>query len=233
MSSSRVFEAIGKDDAYFELKSRLYDDFNSEDSEGKAYSHVLNGVIDVLKRADSIDHNVDINSECKILIEDVATSGLCRYPWEVVKLLLLVIWGHVFDEVREYENANNEEEDDFERYEHEKRESLARLLEFDLPPFTLQRLCEIPLNQPYRALHKIFNAYRKLFNVRNIEYEPVCIPKFVKLEDFKLNKVYSNLDKWDEQLETSFRPQWSQDIWIDCSSDDSSSDYLEKRSIDE
>uniref|UniRef100_A0A3B0N3X6 PPP4R2, putative n=1 Tax=Theileria annulata TaxID=5874 RepID=A0A3B0N3X6_THEAN len=264
MNSSKVCKAldeIGIDEEYWKLKSDLLKEFTSKEDcvPGAAYKQILNGVLDVLSQYEDIDKEVKLNKECFIVIEDIATTGRCRYPWKVVKMLIVVVYNKLFDELyqsnraskgvqnsattgtdssepsdsstdsekpKESQPANNkinqlESEEEFRQL---KIDCLVHIVEFDIPPFTLQRICEIPLKQPYTVFRKLFNAYRKLFNVRNIEYEPIKMPEFFNPSDHpQLDRVYSILDSWEAKYK-NLTPEWSDELLFDNSEDFESSD---------
>ncbi|UKK01939.2 hypothetical protein MACK_001292 [Theileria orientalis] len=254
-NTCKVLNEIERNERYTRLKAELLKEFESEPERvtGKAYKQILKGVLDVLAKFEEFEDRVKLNVESLILIEDIATSGKCRYPWKVVKALLLLVYSKLFDEVyysnkrageenvlpynsrsSDYSNSPevSAEEPEFERsaeteddYKKVKLDSLVYILEFNLPPFTLQRLCEITLNQPYRIFKKLFNAYRKLFAVRNIEYEPEQLPPFLSLSEFpKLETVSMNIRNWERRYLTTFRPEWNEDLLSDNSDDADSSD---------
>nr|PVC51558.1 hypothetical protein MACL_00001374 [Theileria orientalis] len=254
-NTCKVLNEIERNERYARLKAELLKEFESEPERvaGKAYKQVLKGVLDVLAKFEEFEDRVKLNVESLILIEDIATSGKCRYPWKVVKALLLLVYSKLFDEVyygnkkageenvlppnsRSSDCSNSPEgsgeEPEVERrveteddYKKVKLDSLVYILEFNLPPFTLQRLCEITLNQPYRIFKKLFNAYRKLFAVRNIEYEPEQLPPFLSLGDFpKLEAVSMNIRNWERRYLATFRPEWSEELLSDNSEDPDSSD---------
>eukprot|EP00375_Theileria_parva_P002482 XP_765160.1 hypothetical protein [Theileria parva strain Muguga] len=217
MNSSKVckvLDEIGIDEEFLKLKSDLLNEFTSKGGcvPGAAYKQILNGVLNILIQYKDIESNVKLNRECYILIQHIATTGKCRFPWKVVKMLIIVIYNKIFDEL--YQSNKNstslqnsstagsdscdpsdsstesdkpkesrpadkkinqiESEEEFKQM---KYESLLYIVGFNIPPFTLQRLCEIPIKQPYTVFRKLFNAYRKLFTVRNLEYEPVKLPR--------------------------------------------------------
>ncbi|KAK2195519.1 hypothetical protein BdWA1_003195 [Babesia duncani] len=179
---SRVFGNVHKDKDYHELKSKLKHDLeNANNTNGDTYQKVISQAGLILQHVQAVGEHQPLESPldacCELVLNDVATVGKCRFPWELVRGLLIVTWTGVLDEVFELENpAANPQQ--VMMHEEEKRQSLHYLSLFQSPPATLQRLAELPFKQPYFKTKSLYRALRKLISVRDFQYDPVCIPIF-------------------------------------------------------
>jgi len=96
------------------------------------------------------------------LITQTARDGHLRYPWPAFRKLLLA---HLHQVISEYVAASGKPADvDGETFDQRLQRAVVLMNEFEGPPFTLQRLCEL-LSEPkrfYRNTSKYFQAVSKL-----------------------------------------------------------------------
>jgi len=91
------------------------------------------------------------------VINEISLTGLCCYPWYLIKELLAVKLTQLLD--RYYTEGPNAQV--------EKQRLCAALKNFEDPPFTLQRLCELlnKNNATYKTLKTFTFAIEKVLYV--------------------------------------------------------------------
>lgn len=101
---------------------------------------------------------------CEQIINEISKTGLSCYPWHLLKTVL----ARKLDEVIEaYPCVNTSNHKTLRQTKGTLRD---KLLGFDEPPFTVQRLCEIllqPPNTQYRSREAAVSALGKVLQVRS------------------------------------------------------------------
>lgn len=109
-----------------------------------------------------------------IILAEICRTGVTNYPWQKLRPVISFKLTSMLTQF--YETHNKDEEIAGERFS-DVRERLASALEqFDGPPFTLQRMCELitadgsPDKPPchYKKTHKLTAALDKLVSVTSL-----------------------------------------------------------------
>ncbi|PHJ24504.1 ppp4r2 [Cystoisospora suis] len=111
------------------------------------------------------------------VLKEIARTGSCRYPWGVVKIVLAAKAEQVFAEMAKSKGKKRVSFD----WVTARNLCCYQIMQFNKPPLTVQRLCELLLRPMYGVLEKFFFAVRKVLLVRGCIYEPVEIPPSVHL----------------------------------------------------
>ncbi|GIX63706.1 uncharacterized protein BcabD6B2_31410 [Babesia caballi] len=218
---SKLIRAVERNDEFKQLQEELTNELNAGGTEGgPAYRRVVEGTAAALAPAKFPESTVSLSAECVILLEDIAKFGRDVYPWPVVKLLLLVVWTQLFDEVYELEESTTGSMLDKNEFAEERRACLATLTDVHHPPITLQRLCEIPLKQPYLAISKLLHAYRKVALVRALMPRTGVKPAEAAAsssegeESANMKAVVEALCTWANVLDRPGTREWEDDAWL-------------------
>ncbi|CDR94073.1 hypothetical protein, conserved [Babesia bigemina] len=218
---TRLIRAVERDQNFVQLQYSLLQEFEADPEHGgPAFRKVVEGAISALSTIKSPDAPAKLNAECVLLLEEVATYCRTAYPWPLVKLLLLVVWSHAFDELYEMEQAFTGTIYSKQEYYEERRAALELLFNFRKPPMTLQRLAEIPLRQTYMTVSKLVHAYRKVMLVRPLTDKEVGVQFSLTSEPSEeadmeaLKPVEAALSSWFEVIKDPRGYQWHDDYWL-------------------
>eukprot|EP01097_Dermamoeba_algensis_P002442 TRINITY_DN1964_c0_g2_i2.p1 TRINITY_DN1964_c0_g2~~TRINITY_DN1964_c0_g2_i2.p1 ORF type:complete len:274 (-),score=72.69 TRINITY_DN1964_c0_g2_i2:1267-2037(-) len=109
-----------------------------------------------------VESEKTLNPKLFSIIEEVATTGVTCYPWNLLCDLILFLLRKV---VTEYEARHPVE--DLTQIQKLHTSIISRLVAFKEPPFTLQRICELLLNgqKTYSSLEKYLFAFEKMATV--------------------------------------------------------------------
>ncbi|GBE60741.1 PPP4R2, putative [Babesia ovata] len=217
----RLVKAVDRDQTFVELQYNILKEFEEDpEHSGPTFRKIVAGAISALSGVKSPESPVELNAECVVMLEDIAAFCRKAYPWPLVKLLLLVVWSHAFDEVYELEQSRTGKVQNKEEFCEERRLSLSLLSDFESPPLTLQRLTEITLRQPYTTVSKLVHAYRKSVLVRPLTEAEVGT-KFAltsepsEADDIEVMRpVEATLSSWAMLLQKPIAYQWDEDIWL-------------------
>ncbi|KAF8819172.1 hypothetical protein IE077_001517 [Cardiosporidium cionae] len=169
-------------------------------SQREIYKLTLKGLVEFASlycaRKENIHNRLHVTDDCMIAIKDVAKSAFCKYPWCVLKVVLIARLQEVCHTL--YEHCRDYSVEDVDLYTFiSTLESLTLcLLQLIYPPVTLQRLCEILVSSPYRNIEKLMACIRKLVTVRTPHYEMLCIPEGIDWQQ------YPELSIIEERLST-------------------------------
>nr|BAN65012.1 hypothetical protein [Babesia bovis] len=211
---SLLWKAVPRDEELEKLQGDLKG--GPKETSGELYRRIVERTADAVCQADVLDSPVELNTESVLMLEDIAATGTCRYPWPVVKVLLLVVWSRLFDQIYEQEKQCSTDSMDSMDYAEERRSLLATLNKFECEPLTLQRLCEIPINQPYKRVDNLMHAYRRVLLVRQMLPEEIersdGVHKDTGVEmEAILEKVATSGASWTKALDNPERRAWDED----------------------
>ncbi|KAK1939556.1 hypothetical protein X943_000977 [Babesia divergens] len=223
---SKLLASIERDAAYSDLKDSLSSQIeNGKLSGSDVWKRIVRGVVNAMAKVDKLDMDAEINAECLVMIEDIATYGRSSYPWMVAKMLLIVAWSHLFNELYDSEVGTVGFKYDQQRFTDEKKACLALLLKCKQPPITLQRLSEILLKQPYKNISKLFHAYRKVVSVGAMSADESASYMDEELEaSDSMITSKANLSRWESEIIGPDQQGSDADIWLEESDSTSLAD---------
>ncbi|ORM41748.1 uncharacterized protein BXIN_2823 [Babesia sp. Xinjiang] len=220
MCASKLLQTVQRDQEFTKLQTELKNEFESDISVGgPVFRRVVENTFAAIENADTGESPVELNAECIVMLEDIAKTGRCAYPWPIVKLLLLVVWSRLFDEVYASETANGDVLVEPKDYSDERCYCLSILAAFEREPLTLQRLAEIPINQPYTKVGKLMHAFRKVIQVREMLTKETdkaggnFCPEEIKESDI-IKRTMDVIAYWGKTLENPLRHTWDDDLWL-------------------
>jgi len=144
--------------------------------------------------ATSTEEKREINTKLQQIIDGITITGVSCYKWEWLKELLITKLMKVLDA----HNAKTSMPD----FEQEKQRLCSYLRDFEEPPFTLQRLCELlvgPAGDAYKTTKAYAFAIEKVIYVTSTqstlqpeEYNNTVVEYTRRMEEVKKS---SDLDK--------------------------------------
>ncbi|KAK1443740.1 hypothetical protein BgAZ_206160 [Babesia gibsoni] len=204
---SALLASVERDDGHEELLTSLAKEFKELDSADKpVYKRVVMGVIANMEKIEALDASDKLDSNSLAMLQDIAGYGRFSYPWKLTKMVLIVTWNHLFDELYEKETVNGAYCYDEQQYHDEKRKLLTTLSRLEQPPITLQRFTEIPLKQPYKNVWKLFHAYCKVLTVGTVP-EDCTLPCSEEFSE-AMQKALENYSVWEQDIVLNEEPVW-------------------------
>lgn len=123
-----------------------------------------------LKKLEVIPTQVEDLTSCSVPVEldgvisEIASSGVVKYQWSLVKNLIKLKLNMLF---LKYFEGKGFVGPVTETFDSRRSEVLSLLDKYEEPPFTIQRLAEIITNSSaqYQSTHKLLNGVEKLLMV--------------------------------------------------------------------